>query len=300
MPSQPKRDGAQRSTLASSNAGNSPAGTTPRRGQHRRRETGSGTPKKSFLDRWADFTDRLMESSRKHTAAMNAMEAEQDGRSRAADSVQAATPSPSGPPQVVIIERGDASPRGGVVCPSCGGSSCSSLGMIYSKGTTSTSSVGGAAGVAFGAGGHMSPVVAVTSSVGTAQTAFAQQAAPPSQRRVLGFFDWFCSVFYRVAGAALIAFLVSVIAAPPPDTGKAGEEWLARNTMIFMITWVVLSGVFILLRVREQAKARTYNSAVWPKLRRTWETSWQCESCGHLFVPLPRSAAPAPSTPGTP
>lgn len=134
-------------------------------------------------------------------------------------------------------------------CPKCESENTQRLEVVYHGGTqdinTTSMTVGGAHGVAFGIGG------AATKTSGQSQSILAQRAAPPSKKS----YKW-----------ALLIMLIGFVS-------------MAPGTAVAVITGLLImaAGGYLGKNVFQ------FNSNQFPTLFQEWLDSWLCNKCGTVY-----------------
>jgi hypothetical protein len=141
------------------------------------------------------------------------------------------------------------------VCPNCKSDNIQRLSAVFEGGLsdintrTNGSAVGlsrGGVGVGFGS----------AKTKGTSQTAASQRAAPPAKKK---YFKPLLLIFVAVVVVSICVGSNHAIL-----SGLVTLAWIGGS-----IAWVV--------------HAFQYNSKVWPSLKATWDDSYLCARCNHIF-----------------
>lgn len=146
-----------------------------------------------------------------------------------------------------------------LVCPTCGSDDTRSVPLLYQQGT----SVSGGVSIYVGTHGNRG----VIPSVGRTTTLAASNLAPPPPRDATGAVLW--GGFLGAVAGGLIAQLVIWIF----DMSEA-------DTLIGIaaILCAVIGGI------SAYTKYEAHESE-WQAAASRWQSSFQCQRCGHLFVP---------------
>jgi hypothetical protein len=135
-------------------------------------------------------------------------------------------------------------------CPSCKSDATQRLSVIFEHGISDINTSSSTSGIGIGQGGFAS-----TTTRGTSQTAMSQKASPPRKKR-----------FLKPLGLIIFALFVLSL-------GMGNSKFLNGLVSFLWITspigWV--------------AFAINYNSKKWPPLKATWDDSFLCNRCNHIF-----------------
>ena len=161
-----------------------------------------------------------------------------------------------------MMGQTSADPGVQVICPGCSSENVAAARMIYESGTqTSNFFAVGASNLANGLIGGESK----------SQTLLSQRASPPKKK----------SSVPAVLAFVFLAFAIfsiggTVVMATNDEGRRSGNIPVAS---FFFVVFAIACCIFWRLARRNDR----YNNTDWPRLYRSWISTWHCRSCGKTF-----------------